>query len=82
MEVQKLREITSPAHIIVGPAGDFTAREENLLIQEGFELMSLGTNLLRSETAAIAAIAMVQAVSHYGAPGIRSRLPGTDSFKE
>ncbi len=66
VEVGNLREITSPSHIIVGPAGDFTSEEEELLIREGFELISLGANLLRSETAAIAAIAMIQAVSKYG----------------
>ncbi|MCB0330347.1 MAG: RNA methyltransferase, partial [Bdellovibrionales bacterium] len=47
--------------LAVGPEGDFSPEEEQKLCESQFELVSLGTNVLRSETAAIAAIAMTQA---------------------
>ena len=48
--------------IAVGPEGDFTEEEEELLVSIDFSLLRLGNNTLRSETAAIAAIAMIQAI--------------------
>ncbi len=59
---KKLRRLTTPVHLLIGPAGDLTEGELLALEGRGFELLSLGSCRLRSETAAIAAIAMVQAV--------------------
>jgi 16S rRNA (uracil1498-N3)-methyltransferase len=54
--------LVAPVHMLVGPAGDLTAAEEQGLQELGFALLSLGPNLLRSETAAIAGIGMLQAL--------------------
>lgn len=41
--------------ILIGPEGDFTEEERNLLTQNGFHGASLGPNRLRTETAALIA---------------------------
>lgn len=45
--------------IVVGPEGGFTQEEELLLIKNGFISTSLGSRVLRTETAGIAAISMI-----------------------
>jgi 16S rRNA (uracil1498-N3)-methyltransferase len=47
--------------VAVGPEGGWTAREEALLAAEGWQPVSLGPRILRAETAAITAIAVVAA---------------------
>lgn len=57
----ELRAVARPAgfiHLSIGPEGDFTAEEEQLLLEHQFEPISLGPTVLRSETAAIAAISI------------------------
>ena len=51
-----------PVHLVIGPEGDFTSREENLLISEGYKLVSLGPWVLRAELAALTGIIQVQAL--------------------
>lgn len=48
--------------IAIGPEGDFSPKEEQWLTTQHFSPVRLGENILRSETAAIAAIAMVNAL--------------------
>jgi 16S rRNA (uracil1498-N3)-methyltransferase len=50
------------ALVLVGPAGGWEASEIRRLEAAGFHLAGLGPRVLRSETAAIAAIAVLQAV--------------------
>ena len=60
-----IREIPAPrgrVHVVVGPEGDLTPEEEETFLTHGFQLVSLGPYVLRSETAAIAAVAMVEAL--------------------
>ncbi len=45
--------------IVVGPEGGFTKEEELKLIENGFESTSLGSRVLRTETASLAAISMI-----------------------
>jgi 16S rRNA (uracil1498-N3)-methyltransferase len=45
--------------IVVGPEGGFTSLEEETLINNGFISTSLGGRVLRTETAGMAAIAMI-----------------------
>lgn len=45
--------------VLVGPEGGFTPEEQVLAIGRGFEAVSLGSRLLRSETAALAALAAI-----------------------
>lgn len=53
---QPIAALKMPPHITlaVGPEGDFTAAELNMLIDNGFKGISLGPRRLRTETAAIA----------------------------
>jgi 16S rRNA (uracil1498-N3)-methyltransferase len=48
--------------ILVGPEGGWTEEEENSALAHGYEAISLGKNILRAETAAICALAMI---SHF-----------------
>lgn len=50
---------TRAAYILIGPEGDFTPEEETLAQQQGFQPVTLGPLILRAETAAIAALAML-----------------------
>lgn len=55
--IHKYLPLTAPIKLIIGPEGDFTLDEEATLFDNGFKPLSLGSNRLRSETAAISAIA-------------------------
>jgi 16S rRNA (uracil1498-N3)-methyltransferase len=46
--------------IAVGPEGGFSASEAELAEQHGFERVHLGRRILRAETAALTAVALVQ----------------------
>jgi len=48
--------------ILVGPEGGWTEQEAQDIVEGGFEALSLGGYILRSETAAISSIAMM---SHF-----------------
>lgn len=52
------------ALILIGPEGDFSPGEIDLALARGFEEITLGTQRLRTETAAVAATVMV-AVANY-----------------
>ena len=52
----------SAAELLVGPEGGLTADEENLALARGFVGLRLGPRILRTETAAAAAIAALQAL--------------------
>jgi 16S rRNA (uracil1498-N3)-methyltransferase len=45
--------------ILIGPEGDFTEEEVGSAIASGFQPVSLGTNRLRTETAAMAAAVLL-----------------------
>ncbi len=45
--------------LIVGPEGGFTNDEENALVEKGFVKASLGSNVLRAETAPLVALSMI-----------------------
>ena len=49
--------------ILIGPEGDFTPEETRLAVRRGARLVSLGALTLRSETAALATLAVVRYVS-------------------
>lgn len=60
---QRLRDITvaSPISILIGPEGGFTENEIALALHNKFIPISLGPRILRTETAALATIAILQA---------------------
>lgn len=52
-------ETGESAMVAVGPEGGFTAAEVELFKKAGFEPIGLGPRILRSETAALAALALI-----------------------
>lgn len=64
-EIPPMRNLSPGAgrvHLLIGPEGDFTPVEQMLAENEGFVGAGLGALTLRSETAAIAAVAMANAL--------------------
>lgn len=49
--------------VLIGPEGGFSASEADRATASGFHLVSLGPNILRTETAAVAAVSML--LYHY-----------------
>ncbi len=45
--------------VLIGPEGGVSAREAGLANEQGFHTVSLGQNILRTETAALAVLAMI-----------------------
>ena len=48
--------------LLLGPEGGWTEQERDWLVAKGWQRVTLGATILRAETAAIAAVAVVQAV--------------------
>jgi 16S rRNA (uracil1498-N3)-methyltransferase len=45
--------------VLIGPEGGFSSVEAGMAKEKGFHLISLGPNILRSETAAVAVLSMI-----------------------
>ena len=56
------RDSTTPVTIVLGPEGGFEESELQAFGEAGFRPASLGTSLLRFETAGVAAIAVARAI--------------------
>ena len=56
------RPTTQPVILLVGPEGGWEAHEEKLALQAGFQAVHLGSRILRTETAGLAALAQLQGV--------------------
>jgi 16S rRNA (uracil1498-N3)-methyltransferase len=54
--------VAAPLTLLVGPEGGFTAEEEAAAMVAGFVPLQLGRRILRTETAALAAVAAMQAL--------------------
>jgi 16S rRNA (uracil1498-N3)-methyltransferase len=52
-----------PVTLAIGPEGGWTAEEERWFTEQGWQSASLGSTVLRAETAAIAAVAVAMAIS-------------------
>jgi 16S rRNA (uracil1498-N3)-methyltransferase len=46
--------------VLIGPEGGLTREEVDLVVEAGFQIATLGPRILRTETAAIVAVALVQ----------------------
>lgn len=55
----RLSDLHPPAAVIIGPEGGFTAAEVESAVRAGVGLAGLGPRILRSETVAVAAAAVV-----------------------
>lgn len=61
--IDALRSLRAPAAVLIGPEGGFTQEEKALLASLPFvTAMSLGPRIMRADTAAVAALTLVQAV--------------------
>jgi 16S rRNA (uracil1498-N3)-methyltransferase len=61
ISLSSIRRVTdSPIHLLIGPEGGFTKGEVEVTEKNGLIITSLGKRILRSETAAISAITLVQ----------------------
>lgn len=49
--------------ILIGPEGDFDPKEIQLAFESGFQAVSLGKSRLRTETAGLAAVQMLQVIN-------------------
>ena len=49
-----------PTTVLIGPEGDFSIEEVQLALQNGYRSVSLGPSRLRTETAALVAVHMMQ----------------------
>jgi 16S rRNA (uracil1498-N3)-methyltransferase len=54
--------------VLVGPEGGWTDRERAAIRNAGWQPVSLGPGILRTETAALAALAVIQAASSAATP--------------
>jgi 16S rRNA (uracil1498-N3)-methyltransferase len=45
--------------VLIGPEGGFSAQEAEMAKEKGYHLVSLGQNILRTETAAMAVLSMI-----------------------
>ena len=50
----------NPSTVLIGPEGDFSVDEVRLALQNGYRSVSLGRSRLRTETAALVAVHMMQ----------------------
>ncbi|UBM59286.1 16S rRNA (uracil(1498)-N(3))-methyltransferase [Marinilongibacter aquaticus] len=53
------QNLESSVLVLVGPEGDFTENEVNMALGEGFQMVSLGESRLRTETAALVSITLM-----------------------
>ena len=49
-----------PTTVLIGPEGDFSVEEVKFALQNGYRSVTLGRSRLRTETAALAAVHMMQ----------------------
>ena len=59
--LQDLGQSAASVALLVGPEGGFSDREIDQVMHEGFQPLALGPRVLRTETAPIAAISILQA---------------------
>lgn len=59
---QSLAELAPPASValLIGPEGGLSESEIDLALQQGFQALTLGPRILRTETAPLASLAIVQ----------------------
>jgi 16S rRNA (uracil1498-N3)-methyltransferase len=60
MQISDLQNIDNGVTLLIGPEGGLSDAEQRLAIEHGFVPMSLGPRILRTETAAVAAVAILQ----------------------
>jgi 16S rRNA (uracil1498-N3)-methyltransferase len=67
----ELKHRDEPVLLLVGPEGDFSDMEKHLADMGGFQSLSLGPRLLRTETAGVVALSVMQAL--WGDLGLKGK---------
>ena len=62
LDLKNLADATKHQIVVIGPEGDFTLEEINKSINNKFEMISLGGNRLRTETACIASLSIMKLI--------------------
>jgi 16S rRNA (uracil1498-N3)-methyltransferase len=57
---ESLRSLKTPVVLLIGPEGGLSDQEITRALQHGFSALNLGPRVLRTETASLAAIAVLQ----------------------
>lgn len=64
----KIKQLPPPTHnaleLVIGPEGGFSESEVQLSLQAGLQAISLGSRILRAETATLTSLALLQ--QHFG----------------
>ena len=58
-------ESATSCSILIGPEGDFNVEELKKLESKGYQKVSLGTNVLRTETAGVVVAQIINQVNRY-----------------
>ena len=59
-QLESMKADEDEVTVLIGPEGDFSVEEVRLAMANGYESISLGQSRLRTETAALAAVMMIQ----------------------
>lgn len=59
-EALRNNDADTPTTVLIGPEGDFSIDEVRLALEHGYKSVSLGKSRLRTETAALSAVMMMQ----------------------
>ena len=59
-ELQSQTEATDPVTVLIGPEGDFSIDEVKMAMKAGYQSVHLGNSRLRTETAGLMAVTMMQ----------------------
>lgn len=63
--ISKLLAPNKTSIVLIGPEGDFTKEEVKKAVEKGFQKISLGNSILRTETAAIASCHIINLIQDY-----------------
>ncbi|MBO4891505.1 MAG: 16S rRNA (uracil(1498)-N(3))-methyltransferase [Prevotella sp.] len=59
-ELQSLADAAEPVTVLIGPEGDFSIDEVEMAVKAGYQSVHLGNSRLRTETAGLMAVTMMQ----------------------
>jgi 16S rRNA (uracil1498-N3)-methyltransferase len=62
LSVKEVKPGASGIELLIGPEGGFSDAETEFSLAAGFKAVSLGPRVMRTETAALAAVAIIQAL--------------------
>jgi 16S rRNA (uracil1498-N3)-methyltransferase len=60
LPIKRYLPLSARRRVLIGPEGDFTVKELEQAVTKGFLALDLGTNRLRTETAGLVAISLLQ----------------------